>query len=35
MDRKLNEKGKELIEEIADTSAKLARMEAEIEAEKE
>ena len=35
MNDKLNSKGKELIESIAETSAKLARMDAEIKAEKE
>ena len=34
MDTKLNQKGKELIEKIAETSAELARMEEEIKAEK-
>lgn len=34
MDDKLNSKGKELINDIAETSAKLSRMEAEIKAEK-
>ena len=35
MDEKLNSKGKELINDIAEVSAKLARMDAEIKAEKE
>ena len=35
MDKELNKKGKELIEESAEASAKLTIMEAEIKAEKE
>lgn len=35
MDEKLNSKGKEIINDIAEISAKLARMDAEIKAEKE
>ena len=35
MDDKLNQRGKELIEDIAEVSAKLDRMDAEIKAEKE
>lgn len=34
MEEKLNSKGKEMINDIAEISAKLARMDAEIEAEK-
>lgn len=33
MDKELNQKGKELVDKIAETSAKLATMEAEINAE--
>lgn len=33
MDKELNQKGKELVDKIAETSAKLAAMEAEINAE--
>lgn len=34
MDKKLNSKGQELINEIAEISAELAKMDAEIKAEK-
>lgn len=35
MSERLNQKGKELINDIAEVSAKLARMDSEIKAEKE